>query len=337
MKQYNVAIVGASGAVGQEFLKVLEERNFPIAELTLFGSERSAGRKYTFKGKEITVKLLQHNDDFKNIDIAFTSAGAGTSREFAETITKYGAVMIDNSSAFRMDPDVPLVVPECNAEDALVRPRGIIANPNCTTIMMVVVLKPIEALSHITRIHVASYQSASGAGAQAMAELQQQYKDIVEGNPVTINKFAYQLAYNVIPQIDVFTDNGYTKEEMKMFNETRKIMHSDVKCSAMCVRISSLRSHSEAVWIETEKPLEVKDVQDAIAAAPGLTLEDDPATKTYPMPLFTGGKDNVFVGRVRKDLANENGITLWLSGDQIKKGAALNAVQIGEYLVSKGL
>ena len=337
MKQYNVAIVGASGAVGQEFLKVLEERNFPIAELTLFGSERSAGRKYTFKGKEITVKLLQHNDDFKNIDIAFTSAGAGTSKEFAETITKYGAVMIDNSSAFRMDADVPLVVPECNAEDALVRPRGIIANPNCTTIMMVVVLKPIEALSHITRIHVASYQSASGAGAQAMAELQQQYKDIVEGNPVTINKFAYQLAYNVIPQIDVFTDNGYTKEEMKMFNETRKIMHSDVKCSAMCVRISSLRSHSEAVWVETEKPLDVKDVQDAIAAAPGLTLEDDPATKTYPMPLFTGGKDNVFVGRVRKDLANENGITLWLSGDQIKKGAALNAVQIGEYLVSKGL
>ena len=332
-----VAIVGASGAVGQEFLKVLEERNFPIDDLVLFGSERSAGRKYKFKGKEYEVKLLQHNDDFKGVDIAFTSAGAGTSREFAETITKHGAVMIDNSSAFRMDADVPLVVPECNAEDALVRPRGIIANPNCTTIMMVVVLKPIEKLSHITRIHVASYQSASGAGAQAMAELQQQYKDIVEGNPITIKKFAYQLAYNVIPQIDVFTDNGYTKEEMKMFNETRKILHSDVKCSAMCVRISSLRSHSEAVWIETEKPLDVKTVQDAIAAAPGLTLEDDPATQTYPMPLFTGGKDNVFVGRIRKDLANENGITLWLSGDQIKKGAALNAVQIGEYLVSKGL
>ena len=330
-----VAIVGASGAVGQEFLKVLDERNFPIDELVLFGSQRSAGRKYMFKGKEYEVKLLQHNDDFKGVDIAFASAGAGTSREFAETITKYGAVMIDNSSAFRMDPDVPLVVPECNAEDALVRPRGIIANPNCTTIMMVVVLKPIEKLSHITRIHVASYQSASGAGAQAMAELQQQYKDIVEGNPVTVNKFAYQLAYNVIPQIDVFTDNGYTKEEMKMFNETRKIMHSDVKCSAMCVRISSLRSHSEAVWIETEKPLEVKDVQDAISAAPGLTLQDDPSTQTYPMPLFTGGKDNVFVGRVRKDIANENGITLWLSGDQIKKGAALNAVQIAEYLISQ--
>ena len=336
-KLYNVAVVGASGAVGQEFLKVLEERDFPIAELTLFGSPRSAGSTYMFKGKELTVKLLQHNDDFKDIDIAFTSAGAGTSREFAETITKYGAVMIDNSSAFRMDEDVPLVVPECNAEDALVRPRGIIANPNCTTIMMVVVLKPIEALSHITRIHVASYQSASGAGAQAMLELEQQYREIVEGKPVTVNKFAYQLAYNVIPQIDVFTDNGYTKEEMKMFNETRKILHSDVKCSAMCVRISALRSHSEAVWVETEKPLTVEEVQAAIAAAPGVTLQDAPATKTYPMPLFTGGKDDVYVGRVRKDLANENGITLWLSGDQIKKGAALNAVQIGEYLVSKGL
>ncbi len=336
-KLYNVAVVGASGAVGQEFLKVLEERDFPIAELTLFGSPRSAGSTYMFKGKELTVKLLQHNDDFRNIDIAFTSAGAGTSREFADTITKYGAVMIDNSSAFRMDADVPLVVPECNAEDALVRPRGIIANPNCTTIMMVVVLKPIEALSHITRIHVASYQSASGAGAQAMLELEQQYREIVENKPVTVNKFAYQLAYNVIPQIDVFTDNGYTKEEMKMFNETRKILHSDVKCSAMCVRISALRSHSEAVWIETEKPLTVEEVQAAIAAAPGVTLQDDPATKTYPMPLFTGGKDDVYVGRVRKDLANENGITLWLSGDQIKKGAALNAVQIGEYLVSQGL
>ena len=328
-----VAIVGASGAVGQEFLKVLAERNFPIDELLLFGSERSAGRKYSFKGKEYEVKLLRHGDDFKGVDIAFASAGAGTSRGFAQDITKFGAVMIDNSSAFRMDADVPLVVPECNAADALVRPRGIIANPNCTTIMMVVCLMPIERLSHITRIHVASYQSASGAGAQAMAELQQQYREIVEGKPVTVEKFAYQLAYNVIPQIDVFTDNGYTKEEMKMFNETRKIMHSDVRCSAMCVRISSLRSHSEAVWVETEKPLSVEQVQAALSAAPGVTLQDDPATKTYPMPLFTGGKDDVYVGRVRKDLANENGITFWLSGDQIKKGAALNAVQIAEYLI----
>ena len=330
-----VAIVGASGAVGQEFLRVLEERNFPVDELLLFGSERSAGSKYVFRGKETEVKLLQHNDDFKGVDYAFVSAGASTSREFADTITKYGAVMIDNSSAFRMDADVPLVVPECNAEDALNRPRGIIANPNCTTIMMVVVLKPIEQLSHIRTIHVASYQSASGAGAQAMAELQEQYRQIVNGEPVTVNKFAYQLAYNVIPQIDVFTDNDYTKEEMKMFNETRKILHSDVRCSATCVRISSLRSHSEAVWISTEKPLEIEQVKQALAAAPGVTLQDDPATKTYPMPLFTGGKDDIFVGRVRKDLANENGITLWLSGDQIKKGAALNAVQIAEYLISK--
>ena len=321
--------------MGQEFLRVLEERNFPVDELVLFGSSRSAGSRYTFRGKDIEVKLLQHNDDFKGIDYAFVSAGASTSKEFAETITKHGCVMIDNSSAFRMDEDVPLVVPECNGEDALVRPRGIIANPNCTTIMMVVVLKPIEKLSHIRRVHVASYQSASGAGAQAMAELEQQYRQIVNGEEVTVNRFAYQLAYNVIPQIDVFTDNGYTKEEMKMFNETRKILHSDIKCSAMCVRISALRSHSEAVWIETEQPLSVEEVQAALAAAPGVTLQDDPATKTYPMPLFTGGKDDVFVGRVRKDLCDENGMTLWLSGDQIKKGAALNAVQIAEYLISK--
>ncbi|MBQ4277108.1 MAG: aspartate-semialdehyde dehydrogenase [Bacteroidaceae bacterium] len=330
-----VAIVGASGAVGQEFLRVLDERQFPIDELVLFGSTRSAGRKYMFRGKEYEVQLLKHGDDFRGIDIAFTSAGAGTSKEFAADITRFGTVMIDNSSAFRMCDDVPLVVPECNAADALNRPRGIIANPNCTTIMMVVVLKPIEQLSHIERIHVASYQSASGAGAAAMAELQQQYRELVEGKQPTVQKFAYQLAYNVIPQIDVFQDNGYTKEEMKMFNETRKIMHSDVRCSAMCVRISSLRAHSEAVWVETREPLSVEQVQQALSQAPGVTLLDDPSTQTYPMPLFTAGKDDVYVGRVRKDLANENGITLWLSGDQIKKGAALNAVQIAEYLIKQ--
>ena len=329
------AIVGASGAVGQEFLKVLEERRFPVDELLLFGSERSAGRRYSFRGREIEVRKLDHNDDFKGVDVAFVSAGAGTSREFASTITKHGAVMIDNSSAFRMDPDVPLVVPECNAEDALVRPRGIIANPNCTTILMVVVLKPIEALSHITRIHVASYQSASGAGAQAMAELEQQYRDIAEGREPKVEKFAFQLAYNVSPQIDVFMPNDYTTEEMKMYDETRKILHSDVRCSATCVRISSLRSHSEAVWIETESSLEVAAVREALAAAPGVTLQDDPASRSYPMPLFTGGKDDVYVGRIRKDLADPCGLTLWLSGDQIRKGAALNAVQIAEYLVSK--
>ena len=332
----NIAIVGASGAVGQEFLRVLAEREFPIDNLLLFGSKRSAGTKYTFRGKEYTVRELQHNDDFKGVDIAFTSAGAGTSKEYAETITKYGAVMIDNSSAFRMDADVPLVVPECNAEDALNRPRGIIANPNCTTIMMVTALQPIEQLSHIRRIHVASYQAASGAGAAAMAELEQQYREVLDGKPATVKKFAYQLAYNVIPQIDVFQDNGYTKEEMKMFNETQKIMHSDVQCSAMCVRVPALRSHSEALWIETERPLSVEEVQQAIAAGQGVQLMDDPATQTYPMPLFLAGKDDVYVGRVRKDLANENGITLWLVGDQIKKGAALNAVQIAEYLIKVG-
>ena len=331
-----VAIVGASGAVGQEFLRILAERDFPMDELVLFGSERSAGRKYSFKGKDYEVRLLQHNDDFKDIDIAFTSAGAGTSKEYADTITKHGAVMIDNSSAFRMCDDVPLVVPECNAEDALNRPRGIIANPNCTTIMMVVVLKPLEQLSHIRRVHVSSYQSASGAGAAAMAELQQQYEQLVEGKPVTVEKFPHQLAYNVIPQIDVFTDNGYTKEEMKMFNETRKIMHSDVKCSATCVRVSSLRSHSESVWIETETPISVEDARKAIAAAPGCTLKDDPANLVYPMPLETAGLDDVYVGRIRKDLTDDCGLTLWLSGDQIRKGAALNAVQIAEYLIKVG-
>ena len=330
-----VAIVGASGAVGQEFLRILAERNFPMDELVLFGSERSAGKKYSFKGKEYEVKLLQHNDDFQDVDIAFTSAGAGTSKEFAETITKYGAVMIDNSSAFRMDNDVPLVVPECNAEDALTRPRGIIANPNCTTIMMVVVLQPLEKLSHIKRIHVSSYQSASGAGAAAMAELEQQYKELLNGETVTVKKFPHQLAYNVIPQIDVFQPNGYTKEEMKMYNETQKIMHTDAKCSAMCVRVSSLRSHSESVWIETERPISVEEAQQALAAAPGVTLKDDPSNLVYPMPLETAGHDDVYVGRVRKDISDENGLTFWLSGDQIRKGAALNAVQIGEYLIEK--
>ena len=332
-----VAIVGASGAVGQEFLRILAERDFPMDDLVLFGSKRSAGRSYTFKGKEYVVKELCHNDDFKDVDIAFTSAGAGTSREFAADITKYGAVMIDNSSAFRMDDDVPLVVPEVNPEDALKRPRGIIANPNCTTILMVVVLKPIEELSHIRKIHIASYQSASGAGASAMAELQQQYKEMVEDGKVkTISKFPHQLAYNVIPQIDVMTPNDYTKEEMKMYNETRKIMHSDVRTSATCVRVSSLRSHSESVWLETEKPLEVETVREALKKAPGVILVDDPQHYVYPMPLESAGHDEVRVGRIRKDLADDNSLTLWLTGDQIRKGAALNAVQIGEYLISKG-
>ena len=331
-----VAIVGASGAVGQELMRILAERQFPIDELHLFGSERSAGREYMFNGKAVRVKLLQHNDDFRDIDVAFTSAGAGTSREFAETITRYGALMIDNSSAFRMDEDVPLVVPEVNATDAVNPPRRIIANPNCTTIQMVVALQAIERLSHIRRVHVLTYQSASGAGAAAMDELVEQYAELGRGEEPTVNKFAFQLAYNVIPHIDVFTDNGYTKEEMKMFNETRKIMHSDVAVSATCVRVPVMRAHSESVWLETERPISIEEARKAFAEAEGVVLMDEPQDKIYPMPLFMAGKDPVFVGRIRKDLTCENGLSFWCVSDQIRKGAALNAVQIAEWLVRNG-
>ncbi|MBQ3255119.1 MAG: aspartate-semialdehyde dehydrogenase [Rikenellaceae bacterium] len=331
-----VAIVGASGAVGQELMRILAERQFPIDELHLFGSERSAGREYMFNGKAVRVKLLQHNDDFRDIDVAFTSAGAGTSREFAETITRYGALMIDNSSAFRMDEDVPLVVPEVNATDAVNPPRRIIANPNCTTIQMVVALQAIERLSHIRRVHVSTYQSASGAGAAAMDELVEQYAELGRGEEPTVNKFAFQLAYNVIPHIDVFTDNGYTKEEMKMFNETRKIMHSDVAVSATCVRVPVMRAHSESVWLETERPISIEEARKAFAEAEGVVLMDEPQDKIYPMPLFMAGKDPVYVGRIRKDLTCENGLSFWCVSDQIRKGAALNAVQIAEWLVRNG-
>ena len=331
-----VAVVGASGAVGQEFLRVLEERNFPLDELVLFGSARSAGNEYEFKGKKLTVKELKHNDDFKDIDIALTSAGAGISKEFATTITKYGAIMIDNSSAFRYENDIPLVVPEVNAEDAKNRPRNIIANPNCSTIQMVVALKPIEALSHIKRIRVATYQAASGAGAQGIAELEGQIKEIANGEQATVSKFPYQLAMNIIPHIDVFLDNDYTKEEMKMNWETKKIMHTDAEVSATCVRIPVARAHSEAIWIETEKPLSVEQVKEAFENFEGLTVIDNPAEKQYPMPLFVSGKDDVYVGRIRKDITDPNGITFWCVGDQIKKGAALNAVQIAEWLIANG-
>ena len=329
----NVAIVGISGAVGQELLKVLEERNFPLDELVLFGSARSAGKTYTFKGKQITVKELKENDDFRGIDIALTSAGGGTSKKYAETITKHGAIMIDNSSAFRMDDEVPLVVPELNASDLQHIPKNIVANPNCTTIQMVVCLKPIEELSHIRRVHAATYQSASGAGAAAMDELVEQIRQIANNEEVTVDKFPYQLALNLIPQVDVFTDNLYTKEEMKMYNESRKIMHSDIEVSTTCVRVPVMRNHSEALWIETEDELTVEQVQEAMTKAPGVTLVDDPAHQKYPMPIDGAGKDDIFVGRIRKDLTNPKGIALWCVGDQIKKGAALNAVQIAEHLV----
>ena len=330
-----IAIVGASGAVGQEFLAILEHHPMPIEELRLFGSKRSAGRTYRFRGEDIVVRELQHNDDFKDIDVALCSAGGSTSVEYAETITKHGAFMIDNSSAFRMDEDVPLVVPEVNGEDAFNAPRRIIANPNCTTIQMVVALGAIERLSHIKRVHVATYQSASGAGATAMQEFEQQHRDIAEGREPKVEKFAYQLAYNLIPHIDVFQPNDYTKEEMKMFHETRKIMHSDIRTSATCVRVPVMRAHSEAVWVETEEELTVEAVKEAFAAAPGIVLLNNPAEKSYPMPLFAEGSDPVYVGRIRKDLTNDCGISFWCVADQIRKGAALNAIQILELLIGR--
>ncbi len=335
----NVAIVGASGAVGQEFMRVLSERPFPIDELRLFGSERSAGRRYEFRGRELTVELLTDADPdlFKGVDIAFTSAGAGTSKRYADLITRHGALMIDNSSAFRMDDDVPLVVPEVNGEDAFNTPRNIIANPNCTTIQMVVALKPINDLSPIKAVHVATYQAASGAGAAAMDELVEQHAALARGEEAKVSKFAHQLAYNVIPHVDLFQDNGYTKEEMKMFNETRKIMHApQIRVSATCVRVPVMRAHSEAVWCVTESPLSIEQVADAFRSAEGLVYVDDPATNTYPMPLDVAGADPVYVGRLRKDLADDCGLTFWVVGDQIKKGAALNAVQIAEYLIANG-
>lgn len=331
----NVAIVGASGAVGQELLRVLDEQKFPVDNLRLFGSKRSAGSHYVFQGKEYIVEELTHESDFSGVDITFTSAGAGTSKEYAETITRHGTLMIDNSSAFRMDADVPLVVPEVNGEDALCAPRNIIGNPNCTTIQMVVALAPINRLSPIRRVHVATYQAASGAGATGMAELSEQMRQISNGEDVTVKKFVAQLANNVIPHIDVFMDNDYTKEEMKMFNETRKIMHSnEISVSATCVRVPVLRSHSEAIWVETEEPVSVEAAKEAFKSAPGIVLMDSPAENIYPMPIDLAGKDPVYIGRVRKDIANENGLTFWCVSDQIKKGAALNAVQIALWLIN---
>lgn len=330
----NVAIVGASGAVGQEFLRVLEESNFPVDELRLFGSSRSAGRAVVWRERPFVIEELTPDADlFKGIDVAFVSAGAGVSRQYAEIITCHGAVMIDNSSAFRMESDVPLVVPEVNGDDAFDAPRRIIANPNCTTIQMVVALKAINDLSPIRRVHVATYQAASGAGAQAMIELEKQHRQIAGGEEPTVSKFVDQLAYNVIPHIDAFQDNGYTREEMKMHFETKKIMHApSMEVSATCVRVPVLRAHSEAIWVETEDAVSVEDARKAFANSPGLVLEDRIEPLGYPMPLRCANLDPVYVGRVRKDLANPKGLAFWVVADQIKKGAALNAVQIARHL-----
>ncbi len=329
---YNVAVAGATGAVGDTFLKILEERNFPIAELKLLASARSAGKKLRFRGKEYVVEEMTH-DSFGGVDIALFSAGGSRSLEFAPSAVKAGAVVIDNSSAFRMEKDVPLVVPEVNPEDAFTH-KGIIANPNCTTIIMLVPLKPLHDYAGIKRVIVSSYQSTSGAGAMAMEELKSQTKAWVKGEPINVEHFAHQILFNVIPHVDSFTDNWYTKEEMKMYNETRKMLHSDtISVSATCVRVPVLTAHSESVFIETERKISREKAMELLSSAPGVKLADDPGNKTYPMPIDAAGQDLCLVGRIREDISCDNGLSFWVSGDQLRKGAATNAVQIAELLI----
>lgn len=332
----NIAIVGASGAVGQELIRILQERNFPCEQVKLFGSARSAGRTYQINGQAVEVQLLKHDDSFKGVDIVFASAGAGTSQAYLETITKHGAIMIDNSSAFRMNPDVPLVVPEVNASAALDHPLGVIANPNCTTIQLVVPLQALHLVNPIESVHVATYQSASGAGASGMDELQGQTVAFGRGMDMKVEKFSYQLLHNLIPQIDVFTENDYTKEEMKMYHETRKIMGADLHVSATCVRVPVMRAHSEAVWVKMKNPITAAEAKEILSAAQGVVVVDDPSSRVYPMPLPLSGLDPVYVGRIRQDLTDPCSIAFWSVSDQIRKGAALNAVQIAEYLVASG-
>ena len=326
----NIAIVGAGGAVGQELLKVLDEQNFPVDSLRLFGRATSAGTRYVFRGREVCVEALEEGDAFRGVDFAFVSAGAGVSEQYARTITRHGAIMIDNSSAFRMEPDVPLVVPEVNGDDALHAPRGIIANPNCTTIQMVVTLKPLHDMVGLRRVHVATYQAASGAGLPAMQELVDQHRAIASGETPRVEKFAHQLADNVIPHIDVFQDNDYTKEEMKMHHETKKIMHApELEVSATCVRVPVMRAHSEAIWVSAASVITPAQAIAAWTAAPGVEV----VREGYPMPLHAAGTDPVFVGRIRADLADPCGLAYWCVADQIKKGAALNAVQIAQHIL----
>ena len=335
-RKYNVAIAGVTGAVGKVFLSILEERKFPVKNLIPLASHRSTGKKILFNGQELEVKELK-KDSFSNVDIALFSAGASTSREFAKHAVDSGAVVIDNSSAFRIEEDVPLVVPEVN-KDKIFEHNGIIANPNCSTIIMVVALKPIYDISPIKRIVVSTYQSVSGAGAKAIAELENQTREIICGGNrnVKCEVFPVQIAFNVIPHIDIFLDNGYTKEEMKMVYETRKIFGDDrIQVSATAVRVPVFTSHSESVSIETEEKIELEVVRDALARAEGLTLKDDFKNAVYPTALDSSNKDNVFVGRLREDISIENGISMWVVGDQLRKGAALNAIQIAEELISR--
>lgn len=333
MKQNpHVAVVGATGAVGVEMIKTLEKRNFPVGELTPLASARSVGRKLPFKGKEIEVRELT-KDAFAGIDIALFSAGGGISREFAPAAVQAGCVVVDNSSAFRMDPDVPLVVPEVNAGDVAAH-KGIIANPNCTTAITLMALYPLHAAFGCKRIFASTYQAVSGTGAKAIEELREQVDQIVHGQPVTRSVYPHQIAFNVLPHVDAFLDGGYTKEEMKMEYEGRKIMHHPAfRASVTCVRVPVYRAHSVAVSAEFEKPVTAEAALEALRRAPGLDIIDDPANCAYPLPLEQAEKDNCAVGRIRKDCALENGLCFWVAGDQLLKGAALNAVQIAEELM----
>ena len=341
MKKYNVAILGATGAVGGEFLKLIEERNFPFAELRLLASKRSAGTEIEFMGKTYVVQEAT-KDSFQGIDIALFAGGC-VSKEFAPYAVEAGAVVIDNSSTFRMDPEVPLVVPEVNPQ-AILKHKGIIANPNCSTIIMVMALKPLYDLARIKRVVVSTYQAVSGAGKEGIDELTDQVKAYSEGNEMVAKILPsaslakhYPIAFNLIPQIDVFLDNLYTKEEMKMINETQKIMEDyDMRITATTVRVPVYRSHSESVNIEFEHDLELADMIKAIEAFPGVQMLDNPQEQEYPMPLYTSDKDDCFIGRLRRDESNPNTFNLWVVGDQIRKGAALNTLQIAETMIKNG-
>ncbi len=331
-RQPHVAVVGATGAVGVEMIKTLEKRNFPVGKLTLLASARSAGKKLKFKGQDITITELT-KDSFKGIDIALFSAGGGISKEFAPVAAKAGCVVVDNSSAFRQDDTVPLVIPEINAADVKWH-KGIIANPNCTTAITLMALYPLHQAFGCKRIFASSYQAVSGTGAKAIEELKRQIEEIVAGKAATKEVYPHQIAFNVLPHVDSFLPSGYTKEEMKMENEGRKIMHHpNFHASVTCVRVPVYRSHSVAVSAEFDKPVTADSARAVLKKAPGLDLVDEPENKKYPMPLFTSEKYNCEVGRIRKDCAMENGLTFWVSGDQLLKGAALNAVQIAEELV----
>jgi aspartate-semialdehyde dehydrogenase len=331
-KNPSVAIVGATGAVGVEMIKTLEKRNFPVGKLILLASARSTGKKQTFRGVEVPVKELTR-DSFAGVDIALFSAGGSISKEFAPIAAAAGCVVVDNSSAFRMDESVPLVIPEINAADVKWH-KGIIANPNCTTAVALMALYPLHQAFQVKRIFAASYQAVSGTGAKAIEELKRQVGEVVSGEPVTKEVYPHQIAFNVLPQVDSFLPTGYTKEEMKMENEGRKIMHHpNFRASVTCVRVPVYRSHSVAVNAEFEKPVSVEAARSVLKKAPGLDVVDEPENKRYPMPLFTSEKDNCEVGRIRKDCAFENGLAFWVSGDQLLKGAALNAVQIAEELL----